>query len=96
MNLSIIIAIVVVSIARLIINIIIYRSEYDYRKYTDGVAINFSEEEVAKRDSAIALWALSLFTFFWTKVKGENRNMSIVSNTLSFIFFGLVVSLFLI
>lgn len=94
MELLVIIAIIVITIARLIINIVIYRSEYDYREYTDGVAISFNEEEVAKRDSAIVLWTLALFTIFWRKVRSDNRKMSVVSNALSALFFGLVVSLF--
>lgn len=96
MELLVISSIVGILIARLIINIIIYRSEYDYSEYTDGVAVNFTEKEVAKRDNAVVLWALALFTFFWKNVRKENRKMSIVSNMLSAVFFGLIVSLFFI
>lgn len=96
MELVLTIGVLLVTIARLVINIIIYRSEYDYNEYTDGVAVNFDKEEVAKRDTAVVLWTLALFTLFWRKVKNKNKAMSVGANILSIAFFGLLVGLFLI
>lgn len=56
MGILLIILMSIITLIRTIINIIIYRIEYDYHDHTDGVAINFSREEVEKRDNAIILF----------------------------------------
>lgn len=86
---TIIIAILVVlTIIRCIINIKIFRVEYDYHEYTDGVAISFEKKEVEKRDNNVSLFVLSLFTLFWYRYKKvANRQKVIMSNVISAIFF---------
>lgn len=58
---------ILITILRYIVNNIIYRVEYEYDEYTDGVAVSFDEEEVRKRDNAVVLFFLSLFTLYWFK-----------------------------
>lgn len=86
---TIIIAILAaLTIIRCIINIKIFRNEYDYHEYTDGVAISFEKKEVEKRDINVSLFVLSLFTLFWYRYKNdENRQKVIMSNVISAIFF---------
>lgn len=68
--------------ARHVLNVMIYRREHDYHEYTDGVASDFSEEEVAKRDAAVALHFLSFFTFFWINYKKKaNKQLVVASNS---------------
>lgn len=81
-----IVAIALLTIIRTIINIVIYRHEYDYHGHTDGVAINFAPKEVEKRDNMVILVALGLITIFWMNYKKpENRTRVILSNVLSLV-----------
>ena len=78
--------IIILNIIRTIINIIIYRHEYDYHDHTDGVATNFDPKEVEKRDNAVILIVLSFLTILWFKYsKPENRQRVITSNIVSLV-----------
>lgn len=86
-----------ISIPRYIINNRIYRSEYDYYEYSDGVATSFNSREVEKRDNAVILAVLCLFTFVWIKYsKKENRKRVVWSHVLSILFFATLGILLLI
>ncbi len=84
------------TITRYILNNIVYRKEYDYHEFADMVSMDFSKEAVKKRDNAVVLMALSLFTFFWVNFKSENKTLVRFIHVTSLLFVALVAIYFLV